>query len=329
MVEITHNTPDIKDIRQSVALELSAVEALLSEHHSQIPLAQDITNHVTSSGGKRVRPLVFLLWAKHFGLEHDALLSTAAALELMHTATLLHDDVVDDSPMRRGQPTAKQIWGNAASVLIGDYLYALSFRFLTQSRHMDVIALAAEATQVIAEGEVLQLTYRGFLGMTLEQHLHVLGCKTGKLFGLSCEMAGAMANQDLETRQKLNHYGMQVGVGFQLIDDALDYVGDTETIGKRVGDDLADGSLTLPLIHALRNGSSAQKDLLETAIKARDTSKLADIQTIVRETGAIDYTQALAQDYIQQALGVLEHFEPTPYRKKLADFAEFVAARAY
>jgi octaprenyl-diphosphate synthase len=249
-----------------------------------------------------------------------------AALEMVHTATLLHDDVVDDSPIRRGQKTAKEIWGNAASVLVGDYLYAQAYRLFTESHSLSVLKAVAQATHALAEGEVLQLTQRRNCHITLEEHLKILHCKTATLF----ELAGVLgATPDPMNEPHALAYGSHLGMAFQLIDDALDYAGDSASLGKRVGDDLSDGNFTYPLLHALHQACPADKTIIQTAILQGNTEALGELQAIIRATGSIEATQALAQRYAAQALDALKMQPNTPYLQALKDLATFAIMRHY
>lgn len=317
---------DLAPIRQLVHPELLEVEALLSQLDTSIPLTLDISHHTLGAGGKRIRPLVLLLWAKHLGLLSPMHIQMGAALEMVHTATLLHDDVVDDSPIRRGQKTAKEIWGNAASVLVGDYLYAQAYRLFTESNSLNVLKAVAKATHALAEGEVLQLTQRRNCHITLDEHLKILHCKTATLFELA-GVLGAILNPVSEPHALA--YGSHLGMAFQLIDDALDYAGDTASLGKRVGDDLCDGNFTYPLLDALHKACPADKAIIQEAITQGNTATLGELQIIIRTTGSIEATQHLAQSYATRALNTLQGQPQTPYLQALKDLAAFAIARHY
>lgn len=319
-------TSDLNAVRALVAPELRDVEDLLSQLDTHIPLTLAISQHTLGAGGKRIRPLVLLLWAKHCGGVSPMHIKMAAALEMVHTATLLHDDVVDDSPIRRGQKTAKELWGNAASVLVGDYLYAQAYRLFTDSDSLVVLKAVARATHALAEGEIMQLSERRNCAITLEKHLQILHCKTATLFELASGL-GAVLEPSLES--KALAYGSHLGMAFQLIDDALDYAGDTASLGKHVGDDLCDGTFTYPLLHALHKASAADKALIKSAITQGDTRALPELQAIIQATGSIEATQALAAQYIAQSLQALEGQPASPYLKALKDLAAFALARHY
>jgi octaprenyl-diphosphate synthase len=321
--------PTLESIRRPVATALAQVEALLQDNDPHIRLALDVSTHVLEAGGKRLRPIVLLLVTGHLGYEGPFHIDLATAIELVHTATLLHDDVVDDSPLRRGRPTAKQIWGNPASVLVGDYLYSRSFGLLAGCENIAVTQCMANATRTLAQGELMQLAQRGNLNLTIEEHMTILSEKTGKLFEVAAVMAGIIAGANHSTLDALAAYGMQLGIGFQLIDDVLDYQGNTDTLGKRLGDDFSDGSLTLPLIYALEHGTPAQKDFIANAIRGGNEQDLPDIQDILNKTGALTYSRALAQQYILQAISAIEAFPDTIHRQGMIDLAHYAISRSY
>ncbi len=329
MTEVVEKPINLADIRNCVAQELAQVEALLQAQESTIPLTQEISAHVTRAGGKRLRPMVLLLCAKQLGPVDERHIKLATVLELVHTATLLHDDVVDNSPLRRGQHTAMQIWGNAASVLVGDYLYSRGFRLLAACESSKATSLVADATNILAEGEILQLTHRHDLRLSEEQHLLILACKTGKLFELAAELPTIICNASEATRHALRDYGMNLGIGFQIIDDVLDYQGDADQIGKRVGDDLADGNLTLPLIHALKVGNPEQQKIITDVMLQGGTENLALIQAVLMETGALDYARDVAETYVAKALHALNGLSDTDYLDSLKNLATFSVNRSH
>ncbi len=329
MSEVLEKHMNLADIRAIVGHELKNVEALLQAKESDLSLTHEISGHVTRAGGKRLRPIVLLLCAKHLGYQGDHHISMAAAVELVHTATLLHDDVVDNSPLRRGQNTAMQIWGNAASVLVGDYLYSRSFRLLAKCKNLKAISLVADATHALAEGEILQLMHRRDLKLSEEQHITILGHKTGKLFELSAQLGAATMNIDEATEKAFSHYGMSLGIGFQIIDDVLDYQGNTQDIGKRVGDDLADGNLTLPLLYVLQNGNETQRQVISQTMLDGNTDRLDAVQTVLQETKALEYAQQVAQSYIAKALQSLDNIPETRPLLALKDLARFAITRSH
>lgn len=324
---MTHNTLD--EIKTLVNDELLAVEALIRTTSSSIPLADTIIAHVVEAGGKRLRPIALLLWSKLFGYKGDDHIHVAASLELVHTATLLHDDVVDESPLRRGRPTASALWGNAASVLTGDFIYAQSFTLLTRCFNPELSHAVSSATTRLAEGELLQLSHRANIRLTEEQYIHILSCKTGQLFELASLLPGHLTHQAEPVLEQLRQYGMNLGLAFQLMDDALDYASQDETLGKRVGDDLADGNLTLPLIYALREADSATQDLIKETLKSAQLENLPVLKDALTRCGAMHYTSQRAQEYTEKALEALRFFPASPYREALQALAEFNLERTY
>lgn len=320
---------NINDIRALVAPELEAVENTLQSATSGIPLSDQIIAHVVEAGGKRLRPISLLLWAKQLGIEGEAPIQLAASLELVHTATLLHDDVVDESPKRRSRPTANALWGNAASVLTGDFLYAQSFTLLSNCLNPHVNQAVSSATTRLAEGELLQLSMRRNINLTEDQYLHILACKTGQLFELASKLPGHLIRCDNATLEALSQFGMNLGLAFQLMDDVLDYTADADVLGKRVGDDLADGNLTLPIIHALQHADDAAKAVIKTTLKEADLSKLTDLQAIIHECGGIEYTQLRAEQHIEQALLALQSFGSSQHIEALKGLAQFSIERTH
>lgn len=312
-----------------VSSDLNAVEALIRSTTSHIPLADTIIDHVVQAGGKRLRPIALLLWAKHFGYTGEHHINIAASLELVHTATLLHDDVVDESPMRRGKPTASALWGNAASVLTGDYIYAQSFTLLTQCFNPHISHAVSSATTRLAEGELHQLVHRRNLLLTHEQYMHILSCKTGQLFELASVLPGHLTEQSPADIEHLKTYGMNLGLAFQLMDDVLDYTGDAQTLGKRLGDDLAEGNLTLPLIYALQHAAPDQQNDVKEMITTANLDKLADIKTILEQCGALQYTFEQVTLHTQKALQALSTFKTSPYTEGLKTLAEFNLQRSH
>jgi octaprenyl-diphosphate synthase len=290
-------------------------------------MANDIIAHVVRAGGKRLRPIALLLWARQFDYQGEHHIDIAASLELVHTATLLHDDVVDESPLRRGQPTANALWGNAASVLAGDYLYAQSFALLTRCFNAHISHAVSTATTRLAEGELLQLMHRRNLTLSQDQYLHILSCKTGQLFELASVLPGYLTHQPDRTLEYLRAYGMNLGLAFQLMDDVLDYTSDNQTLGKRVGDDLADGNLTLPLIYALQTASPGDQTLIKDILNTANLNELSTIQSILERCGAIEYTRDQAQLYTNKALQTLNEFNNTEYLEALNTLAQYNVRR--
>jgi octaprenyl-diphosphate synthase len=318
----------MQDIREPVLLELEAVNRLIVDHlQSDVDLVENIGHYIVDAGGKRLRPLLALLAAACYGLDGDEHIRFAAVIEFIHTATLLHDDVVDISSLRRGRPTANAEFGNASSVLVGDFLYTRAFQLMVELGNMDVMRDMAQTTNTIATGEVLQLVRAGDPDTTEEQYLDVITRKTAILFASACYGAGALAGQDEATRSNLKSFGLNTGIAFQMADDLLDYEGDPRQTGKNVGDDLAEGKPTLPLIYVLREGNEAQQALVRDAIENKSAAQLQEVITTVQDTGALDYTRQMAIGYQQQALVDLQQLPDNKFRRAMQAIAEMSVNR--
>lgn len=321
----------LESIRSLVRSDLEATDQFIStELSSDIPLINELVEYILSCGGKRIRPLVVLLTARalnHTGRQH---IDLAAAIELIHTATLLHDDVVDSSTLRRGNKTANNIWGNEASVLVGDFLYSRAFQLIVKLHNFEIMDIFASATNLIAEGEVLQLINCGDPDTTEQSYYDVIQRKTAKLFEVAAQIGTALCTSYTpEQMTAMQRYGMSLGTAYQLIDDALDYSSSAEEMGKNIGDDLAEGKPTLPLIHAMRHGSKVETKLIRKAIERGSVKDLQSIIAIIESTGAIEYTASAAKQYAQQAMDSLISIPESPYRQALHDLAGFVVARKY
>jgi len=318
---------------QVVKDDFAAVNQLIIEQlHSDVGLVENIGQYLVEAGGKRLRPLLVLLTANALGYPQAGArqhLDLAAIIEFIHTATLLHDDVVDMSSLRRGRPTANAQWGNAPSVLVGDFLYSRAFQMMVQIASMDVMAILSDTTNVIAEGEVQQLVNAKNPEISEDNYFQVIYKKTAILFASACEVAAVIAGASQAQRQALRAYGAHVGIAFQLVDDALDYTGDATTLGKNVGDDLAEGKPTLPLIYAMRTGAPSQAQLIAAAIRAGDTSKLPEVLEIVQVTGGMNYTLECAQREVNLALEQLRLLPDNNYSQAMRQLAEFALARSY
>jgi octaprenyl-diphosphate synthase len=313
-----------------VADDFAAVDGIIRRQlASRVPLVEKIGDYITSAGGKRLRPLLVLLAGNALGARGERLNLLAATIEFLHTATLLHDDVVDKSGMRRGRSTANALWGNAPSVLVGDFLYARSFEMLVELGLVPVMQVLANATRVIAEGEVLQLSKIRDASTTEEIYMEVIRGKTAMLFEASTHSAGLIAGASAEQIAALRTFGDSLGVAFQLVDDLLDYRGDAATLGKNVGDDLAEGKPTLPLIATLRDGSPEQAQLVRSAIQQGGSQDLEGIRAAVEAAGALDYTARLARDYAARAIASLEVLPASEFRDAMVELTEFAVARAY
>ena len=285
----------IQDILAVAGEEFKAVDQLIhAQLTSRVPLVEKIADYIVSSGGKRIRPLLVLMTAKAFGQCDARAVKLATVIEFLHTATLLHDDVVDTSDMRRGNPTANAKWGNAPSVLVGDFLYSRSFEMLVELECLPVMRILANATSVIAEGEVLQLTNVKNPDTTEQQYMDVIHGKTAMLFEASTWGMASLLGRSEEEREAMRLYGRELGLAFQLVDDVLDYEGDAGTMGKNVGDDLAEGKPTLPLIHAMATGSEEQRKLIRSAIRKGGLDDMAGVLEVVHQLGSIDYTRQKA-----------------------------------
>lgn len=317
-------------LHQAVEGDFAAVNQLILEKlHSQVDLVENIGHYLIEAGGKRLRPLMVLLSAKALGYQGKQHLDLAAIIEFIHTATLLHDDVVDMSNLRRGRPTANAQWGNAPSVLVGDFLYSRAFQMMVAIGNMEVMAILSNATNTISEGEVEQLVNARNPDVSEASYLRVIDKKTAVLFAAACEVASVLGQAGDDQRNALKAYGHHVGMAFQLVDDALDYTGDAATLGKNLGDDLAEGKPTLPLIHAMQKGTNAQRELVANAIRAGDASQLQNILAIAQETKAVDYTLEKAREQVSLALRQLETLPESTYSKAMAEVAKFSLARTF
>lgn len=321
---------DIAPIRALVADDMHAVdEFILRRMGSDVPLINEIGRHIVQSGGKRIRPMLVLLAARSAGYQGRRHIDLAAIIEFIHTATLLHDDVVDNSEKRRHLKTANAIWGNSASVLVGDFLYSRSFEMMVDVGHMGVMEILSHATNRIAEGEVLQLLHCKNPKATQEDYFEVIHRKTATLFQAGAHLGAVIAEVPREVEQALAGYGLHLGTAYQLIDDVLDYSADEQTLGKNIGDDLAEGKLTLPLIRALEIGSSSQQQTLLDAVTKADRHNIGRILDIIASTDGITYTAQLAAQEGAAARAVLEILPPSAYRSALMDLADFTIQRSY
>ncbi len=332
--------PERDSPTKALAPRMAKVDAVIRARlTSEVVLVQQVSEYIIQSGGKRVRPSLVLMVSeavsKHLQktgapahlLSEGRSELLAAVVEFIHTATLLHDDVVDESGLRRGRPTANVLFGNAASVLVGDFLYSRAFQMMVEAGSPEVMAVMAQATNVIAEGEVLQLMNVHDPDVTEERYLTVIRFKTAKLFEAAARIPAVLAQTEAAINEGCAAYGRHLGTAFQLIDDALDYDGDESSIGKRVGDDLREGKPTLPLIHVLNVGSPVQKALIRDAIEHPQDSDFQSVVAAIRETGAMDYTLQSAKrecDLARNALSVLADSE---HKKALTDLLDYVIAR--
>lgn len=301
-------------------------EFILSQLHSDIVLINQIGHHIINGGGKRLRPLLVLIAAKAAGYEGVKHIDIAAIIEFIHTATLLHDDVIDHSDLRRDQETANAVWGNAVSVLVGDFLYSRAFEMMVAVQQMRVMDILSHATNRIAEGEVLQLMNCNEPGITEEQYVEVIVRKTATLFEAGTRLAAVITDADTRIEQALADYGMELGIAFQIIDDALDYSG--KNIGKNIGDDLDEGKPTLPLIRAMLTAADDQASIIRSAIKNGGREHIEAVTRAIESSDAIAYTMQVAVEHSQNAIKALEALPPSPYRDALAELAEYSVRRA-
>ena len=308
----------MQEIRSAVAAEFEQVNQLIVQQlHSDVDMVENIGHYIVDAGGKRLRPLLVLLTAAALGRCDAPQVKFAAVIEFIHTATLLHDDVVDISSLRRGRPTANAEFGNAPSVLVGDFLYTRAFQLMVQLAHPDILAHMADTTNTIAEGEVLQLVRAGNAETTEQQYLDVITRKTAILFAAGCFGAATLCDQDEQTRESMRRFGLNLGIAFQMIDDVLDYEGDPATMGKNIGDDLTEGKPTLPLIYTLEHGNSDEQAVVRRAITEKTSEDIALVLAAVQRCGALDYTRQQARNYHDLALAELQALPDSEARTAL------------
>jgi octaprenyl-diphosphate synthase len=321
---------EIKEILAPIEADMQRVDALIHlKLASEVALINQIGAHIIAAGGKRMRPAVVVLAARALGCATDEPNLLAAVIEFIHTATLLHDDVVDHSDRRRGMKTANAIWGNAGAVLSGDFLYSRSFQMMVETRRMEVMRLLAETTNAIAQGEVLQLMNAGDPEVSEARYLRVIELKTAKLFEAAAALGAIAAGQPASTQKKLAEYGHALGMAFQLVDDLIDYQSAPEVSGKNLGNDLAEGKPTLPLIHAMKHGSREQAELIRGAIRDARLDELQAVLAAVESTGAIHYTAALARRHADAAIAALSGVPDSPHKDALVQLARFAVERAH
>jgi octaprenyl-diphosphate synthase len=303
-----------------MAAEMQQVDEVIRQRlASDVVLINQISNYIISAGGKRIRPRLVLLFSRALGFHGRERFDLAAIVEFIHTATLLHDDVVDESSLRRGRQTANALFGNAASVLVGDFLYSRAFQMMVSVNRMRVLDVLADATNVIAEGEVLQLMNMHDPDLSVSDYLRVIRYKTAKLFEASARLGALIAGAPREVEEACADYGRSLGTAFQIVDDLLDYQGDTHELGKNVGDDLREGKPTLPLLIAMERAGDADRQLVRHAIEHGEVERLADIVSIVRATGALDATRDAARAEADKASQCLARLPQGPYRAALLE----------
>jgi octaprenyl-diphosphate synthase len=317
-----------QEIRALVAADMLAVDRLITERlHSEVVLINQLSHYIINSGGKRLRPVLALLSAHAFGYEGIHHVDMAAIVELIHTATLLHDDVVDASDLRRGRETANLVWGSEASVLVGDFLYSRAFQMMVDVRNMHVMEILSDATNTIAEGEVMQLVNCHDPETTEERYLATIRNKTAKLFEAAGRLGAVISGRGPTEEAMMAQYGRHMGTAFQLIDDVLDYSATSDRLGKNIGDDLAEGKPTLPLLYAMWNGTDSQSRLVRKAIEQGGRTEIAAVMDAIEATGAIAYTSSLARGEARIAIGAIEALPPSLYRSALLDLAEVAVDR--
>ncbi|MDH5766541.1 MAG: octaprenyl diphosphate synthase [Gammaproteobacteria bacterium] len=321
---------NIEQIKSLIVDDMHTVDVLIQQRlASDVVLVNQLSHYIVNSGGKRLRPQLSLLASRACGYEGDLHYTLAAIIEFIHTATLLHDDVVDESKMRRGRETANALFGNAASVLVGDFLYSRAFEMMVDLDSMKIMQILAETTNVIAEGEVMQLMNCHDPETTEQRYLDVIHAKTAKLFEAATRLGAVLCRRSEQEEQAMAAYGMHLGTAFQLIDDVLDYSSSSKELGKNVGDDLAEGKPTLPLIYVMRNGTRAQSDLVKKAIEEGGLEYIDDVLNAIHETGAIEYTERTAQQESELAIQQLVFLEQSQFKEALTGLAEFSVHRHY
>ncbi len=330
LVDTPLDRPSLEALRDLVSEDWSSVNRLIIQRlGSDVALVNQVAHHIIHGGGKRLRPLTTLLAARACGYEGDQHVPAAAIIEFIHTATLLHDDVVDDSGLRRGRETANAVFGNQASVLVGDFLYSRSFQMMVEIGELRILEVLANATNTIAEGEVLQLMNCNNPNVTESDYMEVVYRKTAKLFEAGTRIGAILAGQDEDLEGALVAYGRHLGLAFQLVDDALDYDATTEELGKNIGDDLAEGKPTLPLIYAMDNGSAAERHMIREAIETGGTQNLTSIQLAIETSGGLRYTAERAREEVTLALKALRDLPSSEYVTGLATLAQFAINRRF
>ncbi len=324
----------IEHVFQLIQPEMQGVNQFIETHlHSDVVLINQISQYIIHSGGKRLRPVIHLLCSSALQKidvsDKAPAIRLASVIEFIHTATLLHDDVVDESEMRRGKDTANELWGNAASILVGDFLYSRAFEIMVSLENMRVMEIMSHSTNTIAEGEVLQLLNCHDASTTEQRYLQVIHCKTAKLFESATQLAAVIHNADQSTELAMAKYGMHLGTAFQLIDDVLDYSASQVEMGKNVGDDLAEGKPTLPLIYAMQHGSTEQSAMIKEAIEKGGLDQIDDITRAIKSTGALDYARKIAQKEASLAIEQLTVLADSEYKTALITLANFAVEREY
>jgi octaprenyl-diphosphate synthase len=321
--------PSFDAVKALLKYDIDATNQLiLKELKSDVVLINQLGFYIVNSGGKRLRPLLVLLAAKALGYQGNAHHTLAAVIEFIHTATLLHDDVVDASDLRRGKETANALFGNEASVLTGDFLYSRAFQMMVRVNSMSVMNLLADTTNLIAEGEVLQLMNCNEPDISEADYYEVIRRKTAILFAAACELGAIIAGKE-EQRQAMYDYGLNLGMAFQVVDDLLDYISSAEEMGKNVGDDLAEGKPTLPIMYAMKHGSESQASIIRNAIEQGDASQIELILEAIEQTGALDYCRQQARGFTEQAVNALVKLPESDFKAAFVQLAELALMRTH
>jgi len=327
-VEKTATQPGFEEVKTLAADDMLAVDALIRQSlQSDVMLVSQVSEYIVASGGKRLRPLIVLLAAKALGYSGDKQIQAAAIIEFIHTATLLHDDVVDSSDRRRGKDTANTVFGNQASVLVGDFLYSRAFQMMVNVGRMQVMQILADATNTIAAGEVMQLMNVHDPDVTEQAYRKVIYRKTARLFEAGAQIAAILADRDPADEAAMIRYGQNLGTAFQLVDDALDYDASPEELGKNLGDDLAEGKPTLPLIYAMEKCTESERQMIRSAVEEGGLDHLDEIHTVIESTGALEYTAKRAQEAADIAIDALSSIPDSEYKEALITIADFAVKR--
>ncbi len=326
-VEKTERLPSFEDVIALSHDDMAGVDRLIEQSlATDVELVSQVSRYIVMSGGKRLRPLIVLLAARALGYDGEQHYRSAAIIEFIHTATLLHDDVVDSSARRRGRDSANAVFGNQASVLVGDFLYSRAFQMMVDMDRMRVMQILADATNTIAAGEVMQLMNVGNPDLTEADYEQVIYRKTAKLFEAGAQLAAVLADR-ADFERALADYGKHLGTAFQLVDDALDFDASAEELGKNLGDDIAEGKPTLPIIYAMQHAAAEQRELLRTAVLEGGLDRLAGVQSIIESTGALQYTAARAQDAADKAIAAIAELPDSDHKQALIAIADFAVHR--
>lgn len=328
--QVAQQAMSFDDVVALCRADMQAVDQVIHQRlSSDVALVDQLSHYIVNSGGKRLRPLLTIVSAKAFGYQGDMHYLLAAIIEFIHTATLLHDDVVDESDLRRGNETANALFGNAASVLVGDFLYSRAFEMMVDVNDMRVMQILATTTNVIAEGEVMQLMNVHDAQTTEEKYLAVIHCKTAKLFEAATQLGGILCDRSEKEVQAMAAYGRYLGTAFQLVDDVMDYSSSSEQMGKNVGDDLAEGKPTLPLIYAMQKSTPAQAALIKSAIEEGGYDKIDEVQAIIKQTGALQYTENMALQQAEMAIAELAQLQDSESKTILQAIARLSVRRSH